>query len=110
MNDPDKITQLTFSCFMKDSADLKLRLRYDGIPQSHFLRALVSLYISKDPLMLEIVEKIKLEKKIMGKKKIIKTKKDLEKSKEILENLGITKKDKENIFDMIEGDLEKYYE
>ena len=87
MNDPDKITQLTFSCFMMDSADLKLRLRYDGMSQSHFLRTLVSMYVSKDPLMLQIVEKIKLDQKVMGKKKISRTKKDLEKSNQIF--LGI---------------------
>ena len=110
MNDPDKITQLTFSCFMKDSADLKLRLRYDGMSQSHFLRTLVSMYVSKDPLMLQIVEKIKLDQKVMGKKKISRTKKDLEKSNQIFEDLGITKQEKENIFDMIEMDTEEYYE
>ena len=65
MTDPNKITNLTFTCFMKDSADLKLRLRYDGISQSHFLRTLVSMYVSKDPLMLQVVEKINLDQKVM---------------------------------------------
>ena len=110
MKDPNKITNLTFSCFMKDSADLKLRLRYDGISQSHFLRTLVSMYVSKDPLMLQMVEKIKLNQKVMGKKKILRTKKDLDKSSKILSDLGITKKEKENIFDMIESNAEEYYE
>lgn len=110
MTDPNKITNLTFTCFMKDSADLKLRLRYDGISQSHFLRTLVSMYVSKDPLMLQVVEKIKLDQKVMGKKKILKTRKDIEKSSKILADLGITKEEKENIFDMIELDTEEYYE
>jgi len=110
MTDPNKITNLTFTCFMKDSADLKLRLRYDGISQSHFLRTLVSMYVSKDPLMLQVVEKIKLDQKVMGKKKILRTRKDIEKSSKILADLGITKEEKENIFDMIELDTEEYYE
>ena len=110
MTDPNKITNLTFTCFMKDSADLKLRLRYDGISQSHFLRTLVSMYVSKDPLMLQVVEKIKLDQKVMGKKKILRSKKDIEKSSKILADLGITKEEKENIFDMIELDTEEYYE
>jgi hypothetical protein len=110
MNDPNKITNLTFSCFMKDSADLKLRLRYDGIPQSHFLRELVSLYNSRDPLMLQLVEKIKIGRKTMGKKKLNRTRQDLDKSSQILNDLGITKEEKENIFDMIEMDTEEYYE
>ena len=95
---------------MKDSSDLKLRLRYDGISQSHFLRTLVSMYVSKDPLMLQVVEKIKLDQKVMGKKKILRTRKDIEKSSKILADLGITKEEKENIFDMIELDTEEYYE
>ena len=110
MKDTNKITQLTFSCFMKDSADLKLRLRYDGLAQSYFLRALVSLYTSKDPLMLQIVEKIKIGRKTMGKKKLNRTRQDLSKSDQILNDLGITKEEKENIFDMIEMDTEEHYE
>ena len=110
MTDPNKITNLTFTCFMKDSADLKLRLRYDGISQSHFLRTLVSMYVSKDPLMLQVVEKIKLDQKVMGKKKILRTKKDIEKSSKILADLGITKEETDNIIDMIELDTEEYYE
>ena len=60
--------------------------------------------------MLQVVEKIKLDQKVMGKKKILRTKKDIEKSSKILADLGITKEEKENIFDMIELDTEEYYE
>ena len=58
--------------------------------------------------MLEVVERIKQEKTSIGKKRLSKTKKDYESGKELLEELGITDSDKQNIFDMIEMNMEEY--
>jgi hypothetical protein len=44
----------------------------------------------------------------MGKTKIRNAKQDLQKGKEIMKELGITKTDKEKIFDIIEMDLDEY--
>ena len=85
--------------------NLKIRLRYDGLKQSEFFRSLLLKYINKDPLMLSLVEDIKSEQKIMGKKKLKKTKDDYERSKDLLEHLGITESDRENIYDIIEGNI-----
>ena len=57
MRDPKKNVSFTFYCYEKESADLKIRLRYDGLKQSEFFRTLLKMYVSQDPLMLEIVEK-----------------------------------------------------
>jgi hypothetical protein len=58
--------------------------------------------------MLQIVEEIKQEKTSMGKKRLSKAKKDYESGQTVLEELGITDSDKQNIFDMIEMDMEDY--
>lgn len=108
MRDPAKNVTFVFYCYEKESADLKIRLRYDGLKQSEFFRTLLKMYVSQDPLMLQIVERIKQNQKVMGKKRLQKTKKDYEQSDELLKDLGITESDKQNIFDMIEAGVEEY--
>jgi len=103
MRDPKKNVTFVFYCYEKESADLKIRLRYDGLTQSEFFRTLLKMYVSQDPLMLRIVERIKQQQKIMGKKKLQKTKKDYEESDKILKQLGITDEDKKDLFDLIES-------
>lgn len=108
MRDPNKSTKFVFYCYEKESADLKIRLRYDGLTQSEFFRTLLLKYTSKDPTMLQVVEEIKQEKTSMGKKRLNKTRKDYESGQIALEELGITDSDKQDIFDMIEMDTEEY--
>jgi len=108
MRDPKKNVTFVFYCYEKESADLKIRLRYDGLKQSEFFRTLLKMYVSRDPLMLQIVERIKQNQRIMGKKRLQKTKKDYEESERILEDLGITESDKQEIFDMIEMEVDEY--
>ena len=108
MRDPDKNVTFVFYCYEKESADLKIRLRYDGLKQSEFFRTLLKMYVSQDPLMLQIVERIKQQQKIMGKKRIQNTKADYKKSETMLKDLGITESDRQNIFDMIELETEEY--
>ena len=94
----------TFKCCEKESADLKVRLRYDKLQQTEFFCSIMTMYINNDPLILSVVEKIKKEKGKMGKNKLKNTRKDLEIGKEIMKNLGITESDKQDIFDLIASD------
>ena len=105
MRDPDKNTTFSFYCYEHESVNLKIRLRYDGLKQSEFFRSLLLKYINKDPTMMSVVHDIKSEQKVMGKKKLKKTKDDYERSEEILESLGITESDREDIYDIIEGSI-----
>lgn len=108
MRDPAKNVTFVFYCYEKESADLKIRLRYDGLKQSEFFRTLLKMYVSQDPLMLQVVERIKQDQKIMGKKRLRKTSKDYEESDRALKDIGITESDKQSIFDMIEATGEGY--
>ena len=103
-----KKTTFVFKCFEKESADLKIRLRYDGLTQTAFFRSLMKMYISQDPLMTSLVSKIKEDQKTMGKNKIYKSTKDIANGQKILADLGITESDKDNIFDIIESGTEEY--
>ena len=57
---------------------------------------------------MKVIYKVKESAQVMGKRKLNRSKKDIEKGFGIMEQLGITKTDKEDIFDMIEMDLKEY--
>lgn len=108
MRDPKKNVSFVFYCYEKESADLKIRLRHDGLKQSEFFRTLLKMYVKQDPLMLQIVDKIKENQKIMGKKRRSKSLKDHISGQQLLEDLGITESDKKRLFDFIEEDSSFY--
>jgi len=108
MRDPKKNVTFVFYCYEKESADLKIRLRYDGLQQSEFFRTILKMYVEKDPLMLKVVEKMKISSRTMGLKKINKTSKDYQSSRAILKELGITESDKQDLFDVIERNISEY--
>ena len=108
MKDPQKIVKFIFSVYERTSADLKIRLRYDNLSQTKFFAGIVSLYLGNDPDMMAVIEKVKINKKSMGKQKLKRTKKDLESGKNLLEELGLSDSERENIFDMIEMDNKEY--
>lgn len=102
----DKKVTFTFKCFERQSVELKIRLKHDNLQQTTFFQSLLEMYIRQDPLMVSIVDKIKAEKELMGKRRRSLILKDFNKGKEILEDLGITKLDKQKLFDIIEsGDI-----
>ena len=104
-HDPKKIVRFVFSVFEKTSADLKLRLRYDNLSQTRFFAGIVKLYLENDPDMVKVMYKVKENTKSMGKQKLRRTINDISKGEDIMEKLGITDSDKQDIFDMIEMDM-----
>lgn len=103
MRDPRKNVTFVFKCYEKESVDLKVRLRYDGLKQGEFFRSILKMYVCKDPLMMTLVEKIKEDQKTMGLKRRRMATKDIKKGEEMLKDLGITPADKKDIFDLIES-------
>ena len=99
----DNLVNFVFKCHEKQSADLKIRLRFDGLQQTEFFCSLLEYYLDREPLMIEIVDKIK-EKK-MSHKKMKKSKFDTTKGKTLLADLGISDQEKNYIFDMIESEV-----
>ena len=108
MIQPEKLVSLSFKISEKLAADLKIRLRYDNISQSAFMRGLAVLYLENDPDMLAAISKVKEREKSMGKQKLKRTKDDFESARDVLKQLGISESDKQDIFDMIEMDLKEY--
>ena len=106
MRDPRQNVTFVFKCYEKESIDLKIRLRYDGLQQTEFFREILDMYVNQHPVMNNIVAIIKERRKTMGKKKIKNSVKDLQEGAKVLERLGLTDSDRSEIFDLIEGSIE----
>jgi hypothetical protein len=86
-------------------AELKVRLKQDGISQSEFFRSVMTGYIKKDGDVLAFVNKIKASKKIgkkVKKKEIRKSVELIKKGSETISKLGLAETEIENIFDILE--------
>ncbi len=88
----------------KNQADLKIRLKYDGLKQSEFFRAIVSGYLQKEEGILNYIYKYKEENQIQGQRKRQKSRSLIAKGKEVERQFGLSNEDIENIFDIIEDD------
>lgn len=99
--------KITFADTDKRHAELRLKLRRDGISQVDFFKSMVTGYINNDPNILMYITKIKQEKSKIGKKKITKQNEDIKQGNQTLQDLGITSQDIDFVFDLIErGDDE----
>jgi len=105
---PNKVVKFVFSVFEKTSADLKLRIRNDNLTQVSWFAGLAKLYLENDPDMMKVIYKVKQHAQVMGKVKLNRANKDIQNGHDIMKALGITDSDKQNIYDLIEMDLEDY--
>ena len=87
-------------------ARLLTRLRYDRIKQGDFFRNLVSLYLSNDIDMIKVIEKIKINTTNTGKNKIKRSTKDLLEGEKLMEDLGLSKKERSEVFDLMGEEFE----
>ena len=88
----------------KNQADLKIRLKYDGLKQSEFFRAIVAGYLQKDENILNFIYKYKEENQTQARVKRQKSRSLIVRGKEIEKQFGLNNRELENIFDIIEDD------
>ena len=84
-------------------AELRLKLRRDGISQVDFFKSMITGYITNDPNILMYITKVKQEKGKIGKRKIAKQNEDIKQGNQTLQDLGITERDIDFVFDLIES-------
>ena len=100
---PDDHSVLSFSLNAKLHENLKIRLFYDEIKtQSEFFRYCVESYLSQDPLFVAFLDDYKINKKVQSKARNSKSRKLREKGNKLMEELALTNKDIQNIFDILE--------
>jgi len=86
----------------KRNADLLVRLKNDGLTKSKFFRAVLTGYLERDHLIVEFVDKYKLESQSQSAVKAKKVK-DLEQvGAENKRKFGLADQEIENIFDILE--------
>ncbi len=88
----------------KRYAELKIRLRHDGISQAQFFRCIVTGYLMQDEEILNFVDKLKTSKNIGNRtKKSVKEDRDLINiGKDISGRLVLDPNEIEDIFDILE--------
>ena len=86
----------------KAHADMKLRLKYDGLTQSSFFRGVIDGYINKDPSINDFIDRLKETASTQGKSKRKETKKLLRKGEEVAKKFGLDENEVDSIFDIIE--------
>ena len=103
---PATHSKLAFFLDSKLHEDLKIRLYYDQIPtQSEFFRYCVESYLHQDPLFMEFLDDYKINKRIQSKRRTNASRKLRADGRHLLEDLGLSAADVENIFDILEEEL-----
>ena len=103
MIDIEKRKKYVFEHYEKSYGDFRIRLKYDGLKQGEFFRAIVDGYLEKDALIMRFIEEYKLKHKKFGKRKIQKTTAALRVGRESMKSLGLTESERNKIFDIVEG-------
>lgn len=103
---PETHSKLTFFLDSKLHENLKIRLYYDQIKtQSEFFRHCVESYLEQAPLFMAFLDDYKINKKVQSKTRVNKSRKLRAKGTKLMEELALTDKDVQNIFDILEEDL-----
>src|SRR3972149_3178343 len=98
--------EIIFRDTAKRHADLRIILNNEGLKMARFLRECVTFLLDKNPLMLELVDKMK-NVEAAGKysneaKQLRISKKEREETKNIKKQFQLDSREVENIFDILE--------
>tara|TARA_Y100001963_G_C6677388_1_gene398145 strand:- start:480 stop:815 length:336 start_codon:yes stop_codon:yes gene_type:complete len=103
---PSTHSKLTFFLDSKLHENLKIRLHYDQIKtQSEFFRYCVESYLDQDGLFMAFLDDYKMNKKVQSRARVQKSKKLRGKGNKLMEELALTEKDVQNIFDILEEEM-----
>ena len=89
-------------------AQLRVRLRHDGLTQVQFFQSLISGYLGHDPDMMKFMMTVQKSSGKHGRKRIADNAKAIAAGRKLAENFSLTKAEKESLFDLIAdeaGDL-----
>ena len=94
--------KLVFYSTDKTHADMKVRLKYDGLTQSGFFRGIVEGYINKDPAINDFIDRLKEELSTQGASKRQQSNRLTQQGEEISSKFGLGDSEVEDIFDIIQ--------
>ena len=93
--------KIVFQDLDKRHADLKIRLRHDGLTQIQFFQSIMTGYIENDPRLVDFITDVKISLARQGKTRIKKTRNLIEEGEQIKRLFLFDDGEQEEIFDMI---------
>ena len=85
----------------KRQADLRIRLKYDGLNQSQFFRAMITGYLDQDERIMGFIDELKKEYVVQGKEKRTRSNKLTTEGHATRKKFLLDDSDVENIFDIL---------
>ena len=100
-----KEKRVIFNMPIKKYADMRVRLRHDGLKQYQLFNWLIDKYLSGDDVLVDKVRELKYMIAKQGKLKIEKTDSLLRAGKDLESMFGLSDKEVNDIYDILEKDL-----
>jgi len=97
--------KIVFADTDKRHADLRIRLRYDGLTQVQFFQAIITGYLDKDPGIVEYIKTVKEKLAKQGKRKISKSHSLYQQGEENKKLFKLSEEETEELFDIIAQEL-----
>ena len=97
--------KIVFQDLDKRHADLRIRLRHDGLTQTQFFQAMVTGYLERNPGIVDYITSIKFALAKQGRTKIKKTENLLRKGESTKVAFNLEEKETEELFDLIAKEL-----
>ena len=97
--------KIVFQDSDKRHADLRIRLRHDGLTQVQFFQAMITGYLENDTRIVDFITDVKINVSNQGQRKIKKTQEILKEGEFLKELFNLEEKETEELFDMIAKEL-----
>tara|TARA_R110002153_G_scaffold144316_1_gene295501 strand:- start:1410 stop:1757 length:348 start_codon:yes stop_codon:yes gene_type:complete len=104
MTDKNSVKRVYIYMDSKQHMDLKVRLDFHEMNMSEFVRVCAEGVLDGNPIMDQFIDFYKENSEKHSKKSIKDAKRDRNDAEQMLEDLGLSGEDIENIFDTIEED------
>lgn len=97
--------KIVFADTDKRHADLRIRLKYDGLTQVQFFQAIITGYLDRDAGIIEYIKTVKERLAKQGKRKINKSHSLYRQGEENKKLFKLTEEETEELFDIIAQEL-----
>tara|TARA_A100001015_G_scaffold319119_1_gene441060 strand:- start:1353 stop:1694 length:342 start_codon:yes stop_codon:yes gene_type:complete len=97
--------KIVFQDSDKRHADLRVRLRHDGLTQIQFFQAMMTGYLENDSRIIDYITDVKLDLSRQGKGRIKKTRDLIESGDDIRGLFNLDEKETEDLFDIIAREM-----
>lgn len=101
----EKIKKVLFEISDTEYARFRIKLKHDKLKQKEFFCFLVRKYLESDKNMLLIVDSLQDKVSKIGKSRRSQQKAEIEKGSGLLSDLNLSKKEREEIYDIIENEF-----